>query len=455
MRGKRRQKEQRKKRFVRVFVAAFAVILLLFVALGFVAKSMITRELLVEEIEGSINSEVEIGGVDVSIWSFPARITLSDVSLTPTKADAEHNDAAMDIERVDLRVSLLALLFKEINVKSITISGADITTTYRKDGSTSIEELFDEPGEEDEDSHDAKSSEDGKSEGFNVFEQKEFITKLGKLTIEHSRANVLLEKMGVKLRCSNLNVVLSEMRVDPNRLSETNTAYLKVSTDIRADSVDGWQYGELFLAGEASVKIFNVQTGETEPDVEGDFSLSKESWLNTRVPFITKAWNLLGVLEKVGIKVAKLPERASFGRSEAIAAHYHLGKITVRKPLSIWVGDWELAALDQSWLDTGTDEHEAHGELLASKSASQRFLSTIEKGVQFLPDEVQPVVVGSVKEKLYRNERLVIDVQSTGDFSDPKIRPSGAIPDLTESAKEAGKDLLKEKARGLLDGLLK
>jgi hypothetical protein len=163
---------------------------------------------------------------------------------------------------------------------------------------------------------------------------------------------------------------------------------------------------------------------------------------------------MLGVLKKVGIKIAELPERATFGRSEAIAAHYHKGKITVSKPLSIWVGDWELAALADSWLDTGTDLHEAHGELLASESASEKFLSAITKGLDYLPKEIRPAVVENITGKLYRENRLVFPVKSTEEFSDPKIRPSGPIPDLAESTKEAGKKLLEDKAKGLLKGLL-
>lgn len=453
MRGKRRQTKQRNKRLIRIIAIAIGVVLLLFVTAGIVAQSVITREFLIEEIESSISSEVEMGSANVSIFSFPARITLNDVRLAPRAEDAATNDASLLIERVDLRVSLWALLVKEINVKSITVSGADLTTTYRDDGSTSIEELFDKPEEDGAGDADdgSGSSTPGERSGFNAFEQKDFVAALGRLTIEHSRAKILLEDMEVKLLCTDLNLELSEMRVDPNRLNETDTARLTFSVDIRSDSIDGWKNGEFFLTGEASARLFNPQTGETEPDIEGDISISDRSWLNTRIPFITKAWAQLEILEKIGIKISKLPERATFGRSEAIAAHYHLGVVTVRKPLSIWVGDWELAALDGSWLDTGTDDHEIQGELLASKSASGTFIAMIEKGVDYLPKEASRAVVENVTGKLYRDDRLLVPIESTGDFSDPKIRPSGPIPDLAESAKKAAKKLLKDKLNGLLN----
>ncbi|MFK7909401.1 MAG: AsmA family protein [Akkermansiaceae bacterium] len=452
MRGKRRQKELKKKKLLRFVAISVGALLLLFVAAGITVKAIITEKFLVEEIEASINSDVEIGDVSVSVFSFPARITLSNVTLSPRSTEAE-KDASLEIERVDLKVSLLALLTKQVNVKSITVSGADITTTYREDGSTSIEELFSKP--KDGGASENKGTEGkGSGNGFNAFEQADFVATLGSLKIEHSRVNILLEEMDIKLMCSNLTAELSEIRVDPNRLQETDAAHLSLSVDVRADSVGGWPYGEMFLTGDASARIFNPQTGEAEPDIEGDFSISRDSWLNTRVPFINKAWSMLGMLEKVGVKVAKLPERATFGRSEAIAAHYHKGKIKVRKPLSIWVGDWELAVIDGSWLDFGTDLHEIQGELLASESASGKFLGTMEKGISYLPKEVRPAVVNSITDKLYRTNRLVLPIQSTEEFSDPKIRLSGPIPDLAESAKDAGKKLLEDKAKGLLKGLL-
>lgn len=454
MRGNHRKRQQRIKRLVRVLAIALGAVLLLFVLAGVAVKSIITEKFLVAEIEESINSKVEIGNASVSVFSLPARITLSDVTLSPADGDPE-NDARVEIERVDLKVSLFALLFREVNVNSITVSGADITSTYREDGSTSVGDLFSKPDEGSSDDGGEDGAENGgNGGGFNAFEQQDFVARLGSLTIEHSRATVLLEKMGVRLMCSDLNVELSEMRVDPARLQETDTAHLRITADVRADSVNGWPYGELFFTGDASARIFNPQTGKTEPEIVGDFGLSRESWLNTRVPFITKAWNMLGVLEKIGVKVSRLPERATFGRSEAIAAHYHKGKVAVQKPLSVWVGDWELAVLDGSWLDTGTDLHEINGELLASVSASETFLSAIEKGVHFLPDDARPAVVESVSGKLYRDGRLVLPIKSKGDFSDPKIRPSGPIPDLTEAARDAGKKILKDKAKGLLKGLL-
>ncbi len=455
MRDKQPSKEKRKNKLIRMFGITTVLISILFIFAGLLVKSLITEKFLTEEIESSINASVKIGNASVSIFSFPAKISLSDVVLSPKKDD-QSNDAKIEVERVELRVSIISLLANELNVTSINVFGADITTTYREDGSTSVEGLFSK--NKDADLHNESANGASNKEnagGFNAFDRKNFVTTLGRLTIERSRARILLEEMGVRLLCTNLNAELAEMRIDPDRLQETDKARLSLSVDVQADAVDGWAYGEMYLAGDASARIFNQNTGELEPEIEGDFSLSKESWLNTQVPLIKNAWGVLGALEKVGVKVSKLPKRATFGRSEAIALRFHLGKLSVHKPLSIWVGDWELAALSDSWLNTETDLHELNAELLASESVSRKSYSVIEAGVDFIPKRARETVVESVVSKLFRDDRLVVPIKSTGEFSEPKIRLSGEMPDLVDEAKKEARKLLKSKSKGLLDGLLK
>lgn len=431
-----------------VFVGVVVFVVL---GLGLLTKSIITKGFLVSEIEKSINSEVVIGDVDVSIFSLPANVTLHDVSLAP-KGGNTKLEAPIKIKEVSLSVGLWGLLRKHIDVSSITIRGADIRAAYHDDGSTSLEKLFEAPGgKKRRTTGDKKGDETGG--GFNVFDQEDFVATLGGLTIENSRVTVILEGMGIRLQCLDVDMELSSIKIDPKKLAETNSAKLKVYSHVRIDSTKGWQYGEIYLSGKSTTRIFNPITGDAEPEVEGDFSLSDESWLNTRIPFITRSWNHLKVLEKVGIKVATLPEKATFGRSEAIAAYYHQGEVIVKKPISIWVDDWEFAALEDSWLQSKTDQHEVHGELLASKSSSVHFRSLILKGVDILPDQVQAMVAKDVESRLFRDERLLVRMKSSGDFSDPKIRPVGVIMDFADAAKEAAKKLLKEKTDGILDGL--
>lgn len=448
-----------KRRLIKWVSVALGVFLLLAIALSIIVNSRISKEYLIEQIEQSIKGNVEIGDVDVSIFSIPAKLTLADVSLSSRKGGDINAEAPVQIDEVSLSVGLWGLLSKYIDVSNITIRGADITATYREDGSTTLGELFDAPDEKKRKRGGGNSMGGDKSKneervGFNIFDQEDFVATLGGLVIKDSRADITLESTGLRLRCTDVNLELSSIKIDPKRLEQTNSAQLELGGKVRLDSTDGHHYGDLLIVGKSTARLFNPQTGDAEPDIEGEFNLGDESWLNTNVPFVTRAWNHLRILEAVGIEISKLPERATFGRSQSVAAHYHLGKVTVMKPLSIWLGDWEFAAIEDSWLETQTDQHEISGELLASKGASVHFKSLISQGLNLIPEEAQVLVIDDVEDQLFRDERLLVKVQSTGDFSDPKIRPVGAIMDLSEAAKNAAKKLLLEKAGSLLDGFL-
>ena len=449
-------KQKKRGIWTKLGIGLVSLVAILLIVAVILIKSFVNEDYLAEELEKAINSKVEIGDVDLALFSSPTRIKLSEVKLSP-KGGRDAN-ASVKIDQLDLNVSFWQLFNKHINVSEVIIKRAEITSTFFEDGSTSLGEMFRAPEEKRKKRSGKKSSgsDDGDDDegGFNVFDQEDFVASLGRLVIEDSRVDITLEKTGLRIRCDDVGLELSSIKIDPNNLSATNTAKLSLSSMVKIHSTKGWHYGDLNLTGDATARIFNPETGNTEPDVEGSIDLGSGSWLNTKVPVITSAWKTLDVLEKVGVTIAALPEQAMFGRSQAVAVHYHLGKITVREPLSIWVGDWELAALDGSWLQTETDQHEINVELLASVSASARFQQGIGAVVKLLPEQVADTLIGDVKGKIFRDDRLLVTVRSSGDFSDPKIRTVDGVPDLLEEAKESGKDMLKNKAGDLLRGLL-
>ena len=439
---------------LKVILGVLVLLVVFVIVATFSVKGIVSEEYLVEKIEESINSEVEIGGVYLSLFSSPAKISLSDVSLTPK--DGGDPNASVKIDQLELDVSFWQLFKKHIDVSKISIKKAEITSTYFEDGSSSLDQMFSSPEKEKRKKKKGASSKDGDDDedGFNVFDQEDFVASLGSLVIEDSVIDLTLEKTGLRVRGEDLHIELSSIKIDPNDLRATNTAKVTMSSLVTLHSVEGWHYGDLHLRGEASANIFNPETGNTEPNIEGRIDLGDNSWLNTHIPVITKAWEKLDVLEKVGIKVAELPKRATFGRSQAVAVHYHLGKITVRETLSILVGDWELAALKDSWLQTETDQHEMEVELVASERASGKFLDIIKAVDKLVPQELADRLIADIQGKIFRDDRLMVKVSSTGEFSDPKIRPVEGVPDIYEEAKDAGKDLLKEKAVDLLRGFL-
>ncbi len=443
-----------KKRFIKLIAILVLGIVGLSVVAGLLLSNFVTKDLLEQKIEDSINAEVSIGAVDVSLFALPATIVVSDVSLMP-KGVTDVSKAEVNISKVSLSIGWAGLLKKHIDVTYLAVHQADIKITYFKDGSNSLGKLFESPDSDSDEDKLSKEDEEKSVEGLNINDQGDFVASLGGVSISDTRIDLVLEEMKMQLICEDLNIDLSAMQIDPNDLAASNEAKLDAESLIRAYSLKGEHYGDLDMGGTAGVKLFNLSTGKIEPEVDGAFSLSDQSWLSTGMPFVARAWEQLSVLEKVGLGIGKAPDRASFGRSKSIAVHYHLGRIDLLKPLSIWVDDWEVAVLGGGWLNTQTDKHKVSGELLASKKASALMVPTIFKGLELLPKQIRASVADDLRDNLIRDDRLVVKIKSSGYFSDPKIRPDGKIVDISKASRDAAEELLKEKAGNLLKGLLK
>ena len=441
-----------KKRFIKLLVAFLLGVTLLSVVVGLLLNRFVTKDFLEQKIEESINAEIAIGAVDISLFALPATVVVSDVYMMPRGVN-DLSEADLHVSEISLSIGLLGLLQKHIDVTHVVVHEADIKMTYYQDGSTSIGKLFESPDRED--ARDLSKSRGGAEQGFNINEQGAFVASLGGLSISDTRIELILEGMGMRMICEDLDIDLSAIKIDPNDLASSNEAQLEASSLIRLYSQKGEHYGDLDIDGAASAYLFNLATGKLEPEVDGVFNLSDQSWLNTSMPFVSRAWEQLSVLEKVGLGVGKAPDRASFGRSKSIAAHYHLGRIDLLKALSIWVADWEVAILGGGWLNTQTNQHQVSGELLASQKASALMLATIYKGLELLPNQVRPSVTEDINENLTRDDRLLVKIKSGGSFSDPKIRPDGKIVDISKATRSAAGELLKEKAGDLLKGLIR
>lgn len=457
--------KKRKALWKRIVIGAGAVLLVVLVGAVVMVNRFFDEAYLEDLLEDEISSRVTMGDVRVSWLSFPTMVSLENVHLDARPGDLRAAGASVRVERIDLGVDLWELLQKRIEISGMTVHGAEVRGTWYENGDSSLEALFESPDEEKKKARRArfkksgvKSAGDGemddeKLDGFNVFDQGDFVAALGGFSMENCRADIVIEKSGLRLRGSGLHLDMDAIEIDPKRLQDTDMVKLQLGGLLELESTEGWQYGELQIDGRAHSRLFNIETGNLEPDVEGEFDLADSSWLNTRIPVISETWQELNALEAIGLRMDPLPETAKFGRSEAVAAHYHAGKVTVRKALSLWVADWEVAVLENSWLQTETDLHQIEAEVLASRSTSDLVAGLLGTALEYLPREARESVTKEMKNQLFRGDRLLVRLRSTEDLSDPKICLIDGIPDFAKAAEKAGKRLLEEKAGSLLDGL--
>lgn len=420
--------------------------------LAFSANFLLTKEFLVEEMEDSINSRVQIGSFDVSLFTIPAKITLQDVIVAerdnnvkrkvPYAERAPLTKGDLECKEVSFEVSLWELLSKKIYVDRFVLDGLHARVKLHKDGTNSLDPLFEEATEEDVLAEESKS--------FNARENDEFVTQLKSISISNVSFDITIEETGVFLQGENYSVDLEDIKIDPNALELVNQAQLKLAGNLHIyDSVSKTvSYGEIGLSGNAEAQLFDPSTGEIDPDVTLDLDISESSYLSTKVPYIEKVWGFGAKLEKYGVNFGSLPDKASFGRSRKIAGSYKRGRVDVAKDISLVINDWEVAVNEPSWLNSASEQHAFFIDISASQKSSQSLVGHIDSLLKNVPKEIRGEISENIKKEWLVDGKLTLSLQTEGVLSKPTIKMLTKLPDVD--------DLIKDYAKkGAMDFLFK
>ncbi len=445
----------------RLVIALVVLVVAGGLGLGWLVGRLVTEDGVVAAVEEELNARVELGELEIRPWGMPARVVLRDLKLAPRdawvgKPLAERprlETAPVEVGEVRLAVSLGPLLKRRIEVKEFVFEKPRVAVTVFEDGGNSLELLFESP---DRPKRKKKRERKGGGVGgaLNVHEVG-MLAQIEGVAIRNGIATVTIEKSGLVVSISDWTMELDQIEVDPEALETMNTARMRLSGGITMDAKNGERLGYLHIDGPAEARLFDPRTGNFALEFGSDLRLSDDSYLSARVPAVDEAWRKLQKLTNLGLDLGGIPERAHFGRSQSVAVRYGGGRVTVEKPLSMWFGDWELALLEGAWVQTGESTHAAAAELLASAKVSALLKRQLDKALSYVPKEVRPEVVAGVENLWFRDGRLVAELVSTGDLSDPDVTILNKYPDLKKIIKEAGETLGKEKLKDLGGSLLK
>lgn len=446
-------------------VAAVAVLAIgVVLASRWMAGRYLTPEAVVEAVEQELNARMELGGMEWKMVGMPATLVLRDVKLgardawagTPLAGRPAMTATAIAIEAREVRAAVgwSGLLRKRVEVKEFVLVNPKVRMVLFEEGGNSLEPLFRQPGEDVEPTK--KEQKDGvKGTGSLNVHSYGLLAELDGVALKGAEVELTIEKSGLVLAFSDWNAVLDRIEVDPSSLETTNTARLRLDGTMAIESMKGGRYGVLAVDGPAEVTLFDPATGDFAPDVTADLELGENSYLDMSIPAIGKAWEKVGNLAMFGLEIGGLPEKATFGRSRSMAVHYAAERLTIMEPLSIRVGDWEVAVLEETWIQMESEEHALGSELVASEHLSGKLNGQLEKGLDYLPEEIGSVVFGEIDALWFRDGRLVAQVVSAGTLSDPDVSVLNAFPDVSELVKKAGSDAAKEQLKDLGGSLLK
>lgn len=435
------------------------------IALSLLARKYVSPEELVRLAEGELNSRVHIGSAELSLFRFPATITLREVGLAPRDQEVGKplserapfpSGAPVQLEEARLSVSLLALLRQRVEVSEFFFEKPSFEIVLREDGGNSLEDLLKKPGDRKEDGQgsDKKKAESLNSNSLNVHAHG-FFARLQGVGFAQGSLDLTIEKTGLRIRARNLTALLDDIDIDPAAIEETNSARLHLAAQVELESAKhSVIYASLGLEGPAEVQLFDPVSGDLDLDLVADLKLSDSSYLNAAIPAVQSAWSTLKALEAVGIRVGDLPERATFGRSKSVTVHFHRERFTIQKPISVWYGDWELAILEKTWVQADQSLHAGELELVAEERLSSKLRTQIGKGVSGVPKGYREILIDEMDKVWFREKRLLARIGTEGELSNPDVDLHNKLPDYRSLLKRSGEKFLKEKAGDLLDNIL-
>lgn len=135
--------------------AFFGAILLIIIIAFVLAGSIITPSFLVKQIESSLNVRAHVEKVNINLFNVLSGIEIEGIVLAPrdevankgTPLDERKSKpkGTIQLGKVDVKISFLALLTKTVKVNKMVLKQPEISLTMNEDGGNNLTSLFKTP----------------------------------------------------------------------------------------------------------------------------------------------------------------------------------------------------------------------------------------------------------------------------------------------------------------------
>lgn len=444
-------------RFKKILFWGLGCAILLVVIAAFVAGSYLTPNYITKKVEEDLNCRFELGGIDVSLFSPSASLSITGVKMAKRDSFVEdlvaHDErpklesSEVEIGKVEVKISLLDILFRDLSVQQILIDGAHANVTLNRDGSHSLEKLFASPKEE------KKRSKKDKKKTFNIKTNSSLVAKLKKFDISNLSLDLVVEASELNVKVENFNLSLKdELLLDVKDLENMKASNWGLGLDIHLSSGDKQiEYGKLGLSGDFSGILFDPETGDLEPDVEVKLQLGKDSYLK-KIPALQKLSDVYLGLKKLpffkNVGLEEWPETYPFKNHKTIHCTFNENKYEFLSPLAIDVGKWSLQLDPGSWFNTTDVQHHFNYSMYAGPSTSKVIDASCNFLLKALPGSIKKKAQGEIEKLVYDEGRFVLRMQTTGELTSPEVKMNSKLPSVSGMKETLLKDL-KSKLKDL------
>ncbi|MCE9519338.1 MAG: hypothetical protein K8R87_07285 [Verrucomicrobia bacterium] len=268
-------------------------------------------------------------------------------------------------------------------------------------------------------------------------------------SVENGRVELLDLGQQTRILFEHVRLAFKDVDVAPDDLAHHNVCSLELSADIKLEKTDVAQtLVNCSLTGTGTIKPFDVESGEWNPDISLEPTVRKGSLLGGTLMKDQMRSKDAQKLKEYGIDLGDVALGGVLCEDVSTEVHLAKGKLIVKKDTRLVFPDYEIALEGGSWFHGRSDSHIARGELVVGTELSAKILAQAQKSLAVKYGETLAGLAAQAAMTVLQDDkkRLVIKFKSKGKLSKPEITWDNPLNDV--------KDILKNSGADLLNGLL-
>lgn len=454
-----------KRRFWKISLFAAGILVASLGAARWWLASRINAGEITRLLESSRNCRVSIGSTTLRLFSFPARVELRDIVITPRDESlkpAVPGETFIKVDRALLESDLLSLLTGRLEIERALIEGVQMQTVKWETGGNSLRLLLAKPGTtlrppskkislEDEDEIPSPDAAPG-STGDRPWHISEFplTASLQEARISNATWTTVNQRRRTTQTWKDCRLALTGMTLDPGNPAAGGAATLSAGTRLIIDSQRlNLRTLDFILSLDGKYQLVDKETGYLNNDLTFEVGVRKGSIIN-RIPTLVKLNERLEKLKaSTGLDI-NLPPEATLQSDTILRARLQDQTIRLTGDVFFPFDTYQLALDEESWLSLRDDQHLFTGRLIVAGAVAQKATASLRKFLEEKSGQLADLVSKTLLEKIVTPEgNIELPFKSENEIGSPSVALSDKLLDAIKRAgAEAGKDLLKDAIKG-------
>ncbi len=449
----------KRKKLFKITLISAAIVVAIVLVLAIVAWLTIDADMIESALEGQISREVEIGGIEASLFSSVSGFTVEQLTISNHRSREQlesekkisDDEIFMRLDSLKLKFEFWPLLRRQLKVRSLLIERPEIRLTRFPDGSLNVSDLMTEGLPEKE------------------MEAGDIPLSLSVDRIRVSDGILLFEDQtnGSQYRISSFNLEIYDIRIDPRNLEEQNSLQIVGDAVLESEFLPAGGFAQEVEAEfrmHGQIQPFDPVSGNPDPQV--DMQLETPSGLIKGSELFARLRSS-PVLDRFGITPDFLPDDLDWKDGSILLSM--AGNI-----VRLEEGRFRLEGYGMNYggsFDLKSEAVDADLELLLDRDlnapitrafgsqADAALRSDMKKYVS--GDDIAQTLIGAMQNE---DQQIQLLFRISGTLQDPKTELSGpasaalsaAVQSLiAERARAAGEQAVKETLTNKLKGLIK